>query len=82
MSGLDNPLKMGEKLEPLSVLGGWGKPCQAGICGKSHTELCVDTQFVRFLFAGEPWPLTLNNIRTDEKELKMLTKGQVRVNVS
>jgi hypothetical protein len=38
-------------------------------------ELRVDTQFVRFSFGTTPCPLTLNNIQTDEKELKMLTKG-------
>jgi hypothetical protein len=77
MSGLDNPLKMDEKFEDLPVLGDWRKPRQVEVCGKSHTELRVDTQFVRFLFNGRHSPLTLNNIRTDEKELKMLTKGQM-----
>lgn len=52
MSGLDNPLKMDEKIEALSSLDGNRKPRQVEICGKSHTELCVDTQFVRFLFTS------------------------------
>jgi hypothetical protein len=40
-------------------------------------ELRVDTQFVRFSPAEEPPPLALNDIQTDRKELKMLTKGLV-----
>jgi hypothetical protein len=59
-------------------MGGQRESLQSEIWGKSHIELRVDTQFVRFSFTGgTPRPLTLNNIQTDEKELKMLTKGPV-----
>jgi hypothetical protein len=54
MSGFDNPLIMDEKLEDLSSLGSHRKPLQVEICGKSHMELRVDTQFVRFSFTARP----------------------------
>ena len=49
----------------------------ASTWGKCHKELCVDTQIVHFRQRHDIWALSLNQIFSDEKELKMLTKGQV-----
>jgi hypothetical protein len=68
---------MGNWQQLPSLEGNW-ELLQAEVWGKTHMELRVDTQFVRFSFTGYPRPLTLNNIQTDRKELKMLTKGLVR----
>ena len=81
MSMPHNHLIMEEKLAALPPKGNenffWLE-----IWGKSHKELRVDTQFVRFPPRGCLCPMTLNNICADRKELKMLTKGPVRKNVS
>ena len=77
MSALHNPLIMGGKLTRLYVPLSQRECFHVEIWGKSHMELRVDTQFVRFREKESLRPLTLNKIQADEKELKMLTKRQV-----
>jgi len=65
ISPAETPQGMAEALGPAST---WGK---------CHKELRVDTQIVHFRQRPDIWALSLNQIFSDEKELKMLTKGQV-----
>jgi DNA-binding NtrC family response regulator len=45
-------------------------------------ELGAGAQFVRFVFQHRYYLLSLNNIKSDEKELKMLTKGSYALFIS
>src|SRR5208283_544548 len=73
MSGVHNPLIMEEKL-----VAGFQVEGQRGSgFGAKATRNCVWMRNLSVFIPNRSlWVLTLNNIRTDRKELKMLTKGR------
>jgi hypothetical protein len=77
LSGPVNRLKMGEKLATIFLRTSFLVSLLFKFWGKSHKELRVDTQFVRFCGIEKLRPMSFNDIQRDEKEPKMLTKRQV-----
>jgi hypothetical protein len=60
--------------QQLSSPRGNGELIRAEVWGKSHMELCVDTQFVRFLFIGDPPPTNFEQHPDGQKGTKNADK--------